>query len=71
MDEPRIPKYRAPDFMRKEIGLFYNARYQMRMLRRYGDDDAPVRDHADYSVLSHHHRPAAIPGMPEYPRTCT
>ncbi len=51
MDEPRIPKYRAPDFMRKEIGLFYNARYQMRMLRRYGDDDAPVRPIAAISAV--------------------
>ncbi len=43
MDDPPVPKYRAPDFMRKQIGLFYNARYQMRMLRRYGDDDAPIQ----------------------------
>jgi hypothetical protein len=39
----RIPKYRAPDFMRKEMGLFYQARFQTQMMRRYGDDDAPIR----------------------------
>lgn len=39
---PRIPKYRAPDFMAKEIALFHQAREQTRLLRRYGDDDAPV-----------------------------
>jgi hypothetical protein len=37
--------------MRKEIGLFYNARYQMRMMRRYGDDDAPVSPIAPISAV--------------------
>ncbi len=40
-DEP-APKYRASDFMRKEIALFHRARRDMRSMRRFGDDDAPV-----------------------------
>jgi hypothetical protein len=39
---PRIPKYKAPDFMRKEIELFLRARNEASFMRRYGDDDAPV-----------------------------
>jgi hypothetical protein len=39
---PRIPKYRASDFMAKEIALFHRAREQTRLMRRYGDNDAPV-----------------------------
>ena len=41
-DAPRVPKYRAPDFMRKEIALFHQARNEARFLRRYGDDDDPI-----------------------------
>jgi hypothetical protein len=40
---PRIPNYKAPDFMRKEMELFLRARNEMVSLRRYGDDDAPIR----------------------------
>ena len=39
----RVPKYKAPDFMRKQIALFHQARAATAMLRRYGDNDAPVR----------------------------
>jgi|GEM_PF-5751910 hypothetical protein len=39
---PRIPKYKAPDFMRKEIELFHRARNATAQLRRYGDNDEPV-----------------------------
>jgi hypothetical protein len=39
---PRIPKYRASDFMTKEIALFHKARFETRLLRRYGDDDLPI-----------------------------
>jgi hypothetical protein len=39
---PRVPKYKAPDFMRKEIELFLRARNETVLLRRYGDDDEPV-----------------------------
>jgi hypothetical protein len=38
----RVPKYKAPDFMRKEIELFLRARNETVLMRRYGDDDAPV-----------------------------
>ncbi len=37
-----VPKYKAPDFMRKEIVLFHRARNEAAFMRRYGDDDAPV-----------------------------
>jgi hypothetical protein len=40
---PRIPKYKAPDFMRKEIELFLRARNETVLMRRNGDDDAPIR----------------------------
>jgi hypothetical protein len=39
---PRVPKYRAADFMAKEIALFHRARFETRLMRRYGDDDLPV-----------------------------
>lgn len=39
---PRVPKYRAADFMAKEIALFHQARYETRLMRRYGDNDGPV-----------------------------
>ena len=38
----RVPKYKAPDFMRKEIELFLRARNETVLMRRYGDNDAPV-----------------------------
>ena len=38
----RVPKYKAPDFMRKEIELFLRARNETILARRYGDNDAPV-----------------------------
>jgi hypothetical protein len=41
--QPRVPKYKAPDFMRKEMGLWLRGRYESALMRRYGDDDAPVR----------------------------
>lgn len=37
------PKYKISPFMRKEITLFHRARAQMRMMRRYGENDEPVR----------------------------
>jgi hypothetical protein len=39
---PRVPKYKAPDFMRKEIELFLRARNETTLMRRYGDNDEPV-----------------------------
>jgi hypothetical protein len=41
-EQPRVPKYKAPDFMRKEMGLWLRGRYETALMRRYGDDDAPV-----------------------------
>jgi hypothetical protein len=38
----RVPKYKAPDFMRKEIELFLRARNETILMRRHGDDDSPV-----------------------------
>ena len=38
----RVPKYKAPDFMRKEIELFLRARNETVLIRRHGDDDSPV-----------------------------
>ena len=35
----RIPKYKAPDFMQKEIELFLRARNETVLMRRNGDDD--------------------------------
>jgi hypothetical protein len=40
--QPRIPKYKAPDFMRKEIELFLRARNETVLMRRNGDDDSPI-----------------------------
>jgi hypothetical protein len=42
VDPPRVPKYKAPDFMRKEIELFLRARNETLLMRRYGDNDEPV-----------------------------
>ena len=41
-DPGRRPKYKAPDFMRKEIEFFHRARNETILMRRYGDNDAPV-----------------------------
>jgi hypothetical protein len=38
----RVPKYKAADFMAKEIALFHQARFETRLMRRYGDNDAGV-----------------------------
>ena len=40
--QPRVPKYKAPDFMRKSMGLWLRGRYESALMRRYGDDDAPI-----------------------------
>jgi hypothetical protein len=40
--QPRVPKYKAPDFMRKEMGLWLRGRYESALMRRYGDVDAPI-----------------------------
>jgi hypothetical protein len=40
--QPRVPKYKAPDFMRKEMALWLRGRYESALMRRYGDDDAPI-----------------------------
>jgi hypothetical protein len=44
LPNPKAPrqKYRAPDFMRKEIALFYRARMLTRTLDRNGDNDRPI-----------------------------
>jgi hypothetical protein len=39
---PRVPKYRAPDFMAKQIALWGRARALTYAARRYGDSDAPL-----------------------------
>ncbi len=39
---PRAPKYRAPDFMQKQIALWHRARSESLAVRRYGDNDGPV-----------------------------
>ncbi len=36
------PKYRAPDFMAKQIALWHRARALTYAVRRYGDTDRPV-----------------------------
>jgi hypothetical protein len=41
--KPPVPKYKAPDFMRKEMNLWLRGRYESALMRRYGDDDAPIR----------------------------
>ena len=38
----RVPKYKAPDFMQKEMELFLRARNATVLVRRNGDDDAPI-----------------------------
>lgn len=42
VDETPVPKYKAPDFMRKEMGLWLRGRYESALMRRYGEDDAPI-----------------------------
>jgi hypothetical protein len=39
---PRVPKYRAPGFMQRQIALWHRARSEGMALRRYGDNDRPV-----------------------------
>jgi hypothetical protein len=39
---PRVSKYRAPDFMQKQIALWHRARAEGMALRRYGDNDGPI-----------------------------
>jgi hypothetical protein len=41
-ETPRAPKYRAPDFMQKQIALWHRARSESLALRRYGDNDGPL-----------------------------
>jgi hypothetical protein len=43
VNEQRVPKYRASDFMRNEIALFHRARIDMQSVLRNGDNDAPIR----------------------------
>lgn len=38
----RVPKYKAPDFMRKEMALFFQTRMETRLIRRNGDSDTPI-----------------------------
>lgn len=38
----RIPKYKAPDFMAKEIELWARASNAMVSVRRNGDNDDPI-----------------------------
>ena len=38
----RVPKYKASNFMQKEIELFLRARNETVLMRRNGDDDAPI-----------------------------
>jgi hypothetical protein len=53
---PCRPKYREPDFMLKQIALFYRARAELRAIRRYGDDDAPVPAIAPIAAIRSIHR---------------
>jgi hypothetical protein len=41
-DPARVPKYKAPDFMRREMALFMNARMETLLNRRNGDSDTPI-----------------------------
>jgi len=36
------PKYLRPDFMQKQLALYYRARALTWNLQRYGDNDAPI-----------------------------
>jgi hypothetical protein len=38
----RVPKYKAPDFMRKEIELWMRGRNETMLMRRNGDNDDPI-----------------------------
>ena len=47
----RVPKYKAPDFMRKEMELFLRARNETVLMRRNGDDDTPIARVAPLSAV--------------------
>jgi hypothetical protein len=38
----RVPKYKAPGFMQKEIALWMSARNATIISRRNGEDDGPI-----------------------------
>ncbi len=42
-ETPALPKYRQPGFMRKQLALYDRACFQLRQVRRYGENDDPVR----------------------------
>ncbi len=58
--QPRVPKYKAPDFMRKEMGLWLRGRYESALMRRYGEDDAPISAIEPIQGI----QPARPPGRP-------
>lgn len=39
----RVPKYKAPDFMQKQIELWMSARNATIISRRNGNDDGPIQ----------------------------
>ena len=60
---PRMPKYKAPDFMRKEMALFMNARTETMLKRRYGDSDTPIQPIAPINAVRAVRQIRAIPGI--------
>ena len=48
----RVPKYKAPGFMQKEIELWMRGRNETMLMRRNGDNDSPIEPVA--SVRSIH-----------------
>jgi hypothetical protein len=39
----RVPKYKAPDFMQKEIELWMRGRNELMLMQRNGHDDSPIQ----------------------------
>jgi hypothetical protein len=62
-DPARVPKYKAPDFMRKEMALFMNARMETMLNRRNGDSDTPIAPIAPLSAVRAVRTIRGIPGI--------
>ena len=62
-DPARVPKYKAPDFMRKEMALFMNARMETMLNRRNGDSDTPIQPIAPLSAVRAVRTIRGIPGI--------
>jgi hypothetical protein len=59
----RIPKYKAADFMRKEMALFMNARMETLLNRRNGDTDTPIQPIVPLSAVRAVRQIRGIPGI--------